>query len=428
MTEPIAPHAPNSETSAPLRAYWLDAASEFATSPLAVGALMVLAVIITGAIFAPWLSPQNPYDLNVIDVREGRLPPGSTKMSKLHSITARIHVAPDGEEATLTSSRNEDQALIDDITLTSTMSGATLILSFQFEQASELTPLHTITISGLPRGSEIVQGAKDKFRSRWSVAPQDASRIEMVLPQTPRRALKLRLTLTGGAQQALMSYWLGTDAQGRDMLSAILYGLRISLAVAVTSVLIALTFGTIAGLYAAYMGGRTDSTIMRVVDLQLSFPTILVALILLALLGKGVGNVMLALIIVQWAFYARTARGAALSEASKEYMEACRCLALPRSRIILRHLLPNCLPPLIVVATLQVAGAISLEATLSFLGLGLPVTQPSLGLLIANGFEYLLSGYPWISVIPGVALLVTVVSINLVGDELRDILNPRLKR
>jgi len=167
---------------------------------------------------------------------------------------------------------------------------------------------------------------------------------------------------------------------------------------------------------------------MRIVDLQLSFPTILVALILLAVLGKGVGNVMLALIIVQWAFYARTARGVALSERRKEYIDASRCLALSTPRIIMVHLLPNCIPTLIVVATLQVAGAISLEATLSFLGLGLPVTEPSLGLLIANGFEYLLSGYPWVSVIPGVALFITVMSINLVGDELRDILNPRLKQ
>ena len=168
------------------------------------------------------------------------------------------------------------------------------------------------------------------------------------------------------------------------------------------------------------------AVIMRVVDLQLSFPTILVALILLAILGKGIFNVVLALVIVQWALYARTARGVALAERQKEYVDSAACLGLRPARIIVFHILPNCMPSLIVIATLEVAHAISLEATLSFLGLGLPVTQPSLGLLISNGFDYLLSGYPWISVLPGVALLIMMVAINLVGDELRDILNPRL--
>ena len=167
---------------------------------------------------------------------------------------------------------------------------------------------------------------------------------------------------------------------------------------------------------------------MTLVDLLLSFPTILMALILLAILGKGVFNVMLALVIVQWALYARTARGVALTERRKEYVESAQCLGLSTPRVILAHILPNCLPSLIVIATLEVAGAISLEATLSFLGLGLPVTQPSLGLLIANGFDYLLSGHPWISILPGIALLITVFAINLVGDRLRDILNPRLRR
>ena len=146
------------------------------------------------------------------------------------------------------------------------------------------------------------------------------------------------------------------------------------------------------------------------------------------MLGQGVDKIVIALIAVQWAYYARTVRGAALVERTKEYMEAARCLALPSSRIVFRHLLPNCLPPLIVVATVQVAPAIALEATLSFLGLGLPITEPSLGLLISNGFTYMLSGKYWISFFPGVALLVTIVSINLVGDQLRDVLNPRLQR
>jgi peptide/nickel transport system permease protein len=224
-----------------------------------------------------------------------------------------------------------------------------------------------------------------------------------------------------------MVFLMGTDEQGRDMLSAILYGIRISVAVGVCSTVIALLLGLALGLFAGYSGGRIESFIMRVADIQLSFPPILIALILLALTGQGVGKIIIALVAVQWTYYARTARSAALVERKKEYIEAATCLGLSPARIVFRHLLPNCLPPLIVIAALQVASAISLEATLSFLGLGLPVTEPSLGLLIANGFQYLLSGKYWISFFPGIALLVTVVAINLVADQLRDVLNPRLQ-
>lgn len=222
--------------------------------------------------------------------------------------------------------------------------------------------------------------------------------------------------------------WLGSDGAGRDMLSGILYGLRISLGVGIASGLIAFVLGMAIGLAAGYLGGRTDAFIMRVVDLQLSFPAILVALILVAILGKGVDKVIVALVLVQWAYYARTVRGSALVERRKEYIEAAHCLALPAPRIVFRHLLPNCLAPMIVVGTLQTAHAISLEATLSFLGVGLPQTEPSLGLLISNGFEYMLSGKHWISFFPGAALLLTIMTINLVGDRLRDVLNPRLER
>ena len=232
----------------------------------------------------------------------------------------------------------------------------------------------------------------------------------------------------GSASPAGGRFWLGTDDQGRDMLSAIFYGLRISLTVGIVSTLIALVIGLALGLGAAYFGGKTEAVIMRIADIQLSFPAILIALILLAVLGQGTPKIIAALVTVQWAYYARTVRSAALVERRKEYIDAARCLALSPSRIVFRHLLPNCLPPLIVVATVQVAAAIALEATLSFLGLGLPITEPSLGLLIANGYQYLLSGKYWISFFPGIALLMTIVSINLVGDQLRDVLNPRLQR
>ena len=281
--------------------------SDFFESKVAVAASIVFGAIVFIAIFAPFISPQNPYDLGVIDILDGRLAPGTEGMSG-------------------------------------------------------------------------------------------------------------------------MAHVLGTDDQGRDMLSAIFYGLRISLGVGVMSGAIAFCIGLSVGLSAAYFGGRVDTVIMRIVDLQLSFPAILLALIVLAVLGKGVDKIIIALVAFQWAYYARTVRGSALVERNKEYIEAATCLALSHTRIVFRHLLPNVMPPLIVVGTVQVAHAIALEATLSFLGVGLPITEPSLGLLIANGFDYMLTGKYWISFFPGVALLVTIFSINLVGDQLRDVLNPRLQK
>lgn len=254
----------------------------------------------------------------------------------------------------------------------------------------------------------------------------------LISPQDPYDLAQLDLLSgrlpPGSPNPAGGTFWLGTDDLGRDMLSAIFYGLRISLAVGAISTVLALVIGLAMGLLAAYAGGRTDMLMMRLVDMQLSFPAILIALILIAVLGQGTGKVIAALVIVQWAYYARTVRGAALVEKDKEYVEAARCLALPAWHIVFRHLLPNCLPPMMVVATVQVAAAIALEATLSFLGLGLPITEPSLGLLIANGYQYLLSGTYWISFFPGIALLLTILSINLVADQLRDVLNPRLQK
>ena len=232
----------------------------------------------------------------------------------------------------------------------------------------------------------------------------------------------------GSVNPAGFTYWLGTDGQGRDMLSAMLYGLRLSLFVGLLSGVLAIGLGVSLGLVAAYWGGFVDAMIMRVVDFMLGFPTILVALMLLAVLGQGVDKVIFALIMVQWAYFARAVRGTALIERGKDYVDAAVSLGLGRPRIVFGHILPNCLPPIIVIGTMQVAHAISTEATLSFLGLGLPITEPSLGLLISNGFSYLLSGLYWISVFPGLLLLITIFSINIVGDRLREVLNPRLQR
>lgn len=221
-----------------------------------------------------------------------------------------------------------------------------------------------------------------------------------------------------------MTAWLGTDDQGRDLLSAILHGLRISIVVGVVSVVISCIIGATVGIGCAYVGGRVDTVAMRIVDLQLAFPTILIALMLLSVFGRGVDKVIIALVTVQWAYYARMMRGVALVEREKEYVDAAISFGAPRWRVMFRHLLPNCLPALIVIATIHIANAISLEATMSFLGVGVPVTEPSLGMLIANGYGYLLSGKYWIATFPGVALLLLVFSINLVGDRLREVSDP----
>ena len=223
-------------------------------------------------------------------------------------------------------------------------------------------------------------------------------------------------------------FLLGSDAQGRDMLSAILYGLRISLYVALASTVLSAAFGTIMGLLAGYAGGRTDAVIMRIADIQLSFPAILIALVIMSLWGQGLFNIIIAISIVNWVYYARTARGSTLSEREKDYVDAARATGISPAAIMFREILPNIVAPIIVIGTVRIANAIILESTLSFLGLGVPITEPSLGALINEGYQVLFSGFWWISVFPGLALMSIVLGINLLGDRLRDVLNPRLKR
>lgn len=251
----------------------------------------------------------------------------------------------------------------------------------------------------------------------------------VIAPQNPHDLAALNVMDNrlppGAASLTGTTYWLGTDAQGRDMLSAILYGLRTSLMVGLSATLGALVIGVAAGLVAAQFGEAIDAAIMRIVDFMLGFPSILVALVLLSAIGRGVDKVVLAIVLVQWAQYARLMRAAAMVERRKEYIEAAVNFGLPTRHIMLTHLLPNAIGSVLVVASVSIAGAITLEATLSFLGVGVPITQPSLGLLIANGFEFLLSGEYWIAVFPGIALVLLIMSLNLVGDRLRRSLNVR---
>jgi peptide/nickel transport system permease protein len=221
--------------------------------------------------------------------------------------------------------------------------------------------------------------------------------------------------------------WLGTDALGRDILSAVMYGLRLSLFVAFVAVAIGTTIGVILGLLAAVKGGWVETIIMRAVDLKVSFPGILLALMMLAIFGTGVDKIIYALIIGVWASKARLTRSQALSEMQKEYIDAARISGIPNWRIMVRFLLPNSIAPVLVMVPMALSGAIGAEATLSFLGVGVPITEPSLGLLIANGNDYILSGKWWISIIPGLVLVSLVLCINVVADRIREYNNPYLK-
>jgi len=237
-----------------------------------------------------------------------------------------------------------------------------------------------------------------------------------------------QLFLENSFQSPNANFWLGTDEQGRDIFSAIMYGLRVSLYVGFASTILSVIIGFSLGLISGYYGGWVDTIIMRIADIQLSFPAILIALIIMALWGAGVGKIIIAITIVSWVYYARTARGVVLSEKEKDYAQSAKALGMSSFSIIFREIMPNVTAPIIVIATVRIAVAIILEATLSFLGLGVPITEPSLGSLIANGYQVLFSGYWWTSVFPGVILMILIISINLIGDRARDIMNPRLKR
>lgn len=233
------------------------------------------------------------------------------------------------------------------------------------------------------------------------------------------------------------AFLLGTDDQGRDLLSAIMFGARVSLLVGLASVAFALVLGVSLGLIAGYVGGKIDAFIMRVADVQLSFPAILIALLIdgvfrVALPRDAHSQVALYVLVLaiglsNWVQYARTVRGSTMVEKNKEYVQAARVIGVAPLGIMARHLLPNVLGPVLVLATINIATAILTEATLSFLGVGVPPTQPSLGTLIRIGQEFLFSGDWWITIFPGFALVIMVLSINLLGDWLRDALNPRLR-
>jgi peptide/nickel transport system permease protein len=232
------------------------------------------------------------------------------------------------------------------------------------------------------------------------------------------------------------AFLLGTDIQGRDLLSTMIFGLRLSILIGCGAVILQGLIGVVVGLFAGYLGGKIDAVLMRIADIQLSFPYLMVAIFISAIfqVAFGIGRyeelaVPLLIVIIglaEWPIYARTVRASVMGEKSKEYVEAARVIGLNRWRIMFRHVLPNTMTSVLVISTIQVANAIMSEAALSFLGLGMPVTQPSLGSLIRSGFEYIFSGSWWITLFPGVFLVLLVLVINLLGDWLRDVLNPKL--
>ncbi len=238
--------------------------------------------------------------------------------------------------------------------------------------------------------------------------------------------------LDGGDERFL----LGTDNQGRDILSTMLYGSRVSLTIGLFAVGLQLVLGIVIGLFAGYAGGRIDNLLMRFADVQLSFSTMMVAIIVSAIFQAALGGefysqyaILMLVVIIgisEWPQYARTIRASVLAEKKKEYVEAARVMGFKAPRIMFRHILPNCLSPILVISTVQVANAIMSEAALSFLGLGMPVDKPSLGSLISIGFNYMFSGSWWITAFPGLCLVVLVLVINLLGDWLRDVFNPKI--
>jgi peptide/nickel transport system permease protein len=247
--------------------------------------------------------------------------------------------------------------------------------------------------------------------------PYDVSQLELMDSFTPP------VWIEGGDPR----YLLGTDGQGRDVLASIIYGARISAFIGLAAMICSCVIGTTLGLISGYYGGMLDAVIMRVADIQLSFPSMLIALFLMSAFGNGIGMILIALTAVGWVVYARTVRGSTLGEIQKEYIQAARVAGLSDAQIIRRHVLPNVLTPLIVVSTIQVGSFILIEASLSFLGVGVPITEPSLGLLVKEGFDVLFSGIWWTSAFPGLFIMFLVFGINLFGDFLRDELNPRLR-
>ena len=237
-------------------------------------------------------------------------------------------------------------------------------------------------------------------------------------------------------EEGTKAFIFGTDIQGRDLLSTMIYGLRLSVIIGIGAVLLQAFLGISVGLTAGYIGGKVDAVLMRIADIQLSFPYLMVAIFISAIFQVvfGIGRfeelaVPLLVVIIglaEWPVYARTVRASVMGEKNKEYVEAARVIGLSRKIIMVRHILPNTMTPVLVISTIQVANAVMSEAALSFLGLGMPVTKPSLGSLIKSGFEYIFSGSWWITFFPGIVLVIFVLVINLLGDWLRDVLNPKL--
>jgi peptide/nickel transport system permease protein len=291
---------------------------------------------------------------------------------------------------------------------------------------------------GASEPSVFVRIRDSMFKARWPVAAMIILTVmtffavfgPQVAPQDPnRQSLMERLLPPMHARDdGSVDFLLGTDGLGRDLLSRVIYGARVSLSIGFAAMMIGGVLGTMLGIIAGYFGGFIDDLIMRLADIQLAFPFILLAILVLVVLGAGVINLIIVLGVGQWVTYARIARAQTLSQREKEYVEAARSIGARDREIILRAILPNIIAPLIVIASFNVASVILSEASLSFLGLGVPPTVPTWGGILAESRDQLLGGYWWLAVFPGVAIMLTVLSLNILGDWLRDFLDPRLRK
>ena len=389
---------------------------DFLTNKIAVVASVILLIMLFASIFCFLIAPFDPYDLKNIHIENSLLPPlsrerASGRQEHVISIQADRVQDSDGILKEFSYTRKEASEEYIHVIFTKMVSNQVRI--------RKLTP-----------GITVQNAEQHPITKIWTLAIEESDSVDIVLLRVAndRDAVEFELNVSDPIRYTGKRFFLGTDEYGRDVFSTILYGMRVSLYVGFISGLIALVIGVALGLISAWKGGKVDAMLTRLVDLQQSFPAVLIGILLVAILGKGLSNMIIVLVIIQWSFYVRTVRSIVLVEKNKDYIKICPVLGLPVHKIVLSHLLPNCVPQIIVMATMRIAAAITLESTLSFLGLGLPPTRPSLGVVISQGYAFMLSRKLWMSLYPGFALLILIMCVSIVGDHMRVVLNPYSRR
>ena len=389
---------------------------DFLSNKVATGASVILLIILFASIFCSLIAPFDPYDLKSIHIENSLLPP----LSRERASGRQEHVI------SIQADRVQDSdGILKEFSYTRKEAGEEYIHVIFTKMVS-----NQVRIRKLTPGITVQNAEQHPITKTWTLTIEESDSVDIVLLRVTndRDAVEFELSVSDPIRYTGKRFFLGTDEYGRDVFSTILYGMRVSLYVGFISGLIALVIGVALGLISAWKGGKVDAVLTRLVDLQQSFPAVLIGILLVAILGKGLGNMIMVLVIIQWSFYVRTVRSIVLVEKNKDYIKICPVLGLPVHKIVLSHLLPNCVPQIIVMATMRIAAAITLESTLSFLGLGLPPTRPSLGVVISQGYAFMLSGELWMSLYPGFALLILIMCVSIVGDHMRVVLNPYSRR